>query len=124
MAEEEMKPNPQQAPTHDAQLAAENMTSGEEQVPSVDVDADYEASKAFSVSAVDRTPEGAKAAEAATAAKFEVGKPEETTSSAEPTGDPDAYRDMARDVNPRSNETSIDSDQLVKRATELGQPGK
>lgn len=121
---EELKPNPQQAPTHDAQLAAENMAAGEEEVPAVDVAADYEASKAFSVSQVDRTAEGAKAAEAATAPKFEVREPEETKSQAESTGDPDAYRDMAHDVNPRGQEHSINSDELVKKATELGKPGK
>ena len=120
---EEVKPNPQQAPTHDAQLAAENIAAGEEQAPQVDVAADYEASKAFSVSAVDRTQEGAKAAEAATAPKFKVQEPKEIKSQAEPTGDPADYRDMAKDVNPGAQEPSIDSDELVKKATELGKPG-
>jgi methylphosphotriester-DNA--protein-cysteine methyltransferase len=58
---EEVKPNPSEATTHDAQLAAENMASGEEKVQKVDLDADYEASKAFSVSEVDRKGGGAEA---------------------------------------------------------------
>ncbi len=98
---EELKPNPQQAPTHDAQLAAENIAAGGEQTPKVDVSADYEASKAFSVSAVDRTPAGAQAAESATASNFKVSEPEEKKSQAEPTSDPADYREMAKDVNPR-----------------------
>lgn len=121
---EELKPNPQQAPTHDAQLAAENMAAGEEPTPKVDVSADYEASKAFSVSAVDRTSEGANAAQSATAPKFEVKEPEETTFTAQPTGDPGAYREMAKDVNPRGEQPSLDSDELINKAKELGKPGK
>ena len=53
--------------TFDAQQIAENVEAGEQQVPQVDVSADYEASKEFSVSDVDRTGAGAKAAAAATA---------------------------------------------------------
>lgn len=98
---EEIKPDPQQAPTHDAQLASENIVAGEEQAPAIDVAADYEASKAFSVSAIDRTQEGAQAADAATAPKFEVREPEEKKSQAEPTSNPADYREMAKDVNPR-----------------------
>ncbi len=51
---EEIKPNPQEAPTQDAQLAAENILASEQKTITVDLDADYEASKEFSVSDVDK----------------------------------------------------------------------
>jgi len=97
---DEIKPDPKQAPTQDAQLAAENMISGQEKVPTVDTDADYEASKQYSVSDVDRTGEGAQAAEAATAPNFEVPKPEETKTETQSTGEPADYMEMAKDLSP------------------------
>lgn len=103
---EEVKPDPKQATTQDAQLAAERMASGEEQTPSVDTEGDYEASKEFSVSDVDKSGAGKEAAEAATAPKFEVSQPEETATVAASTGNPDDYREMAKDVNPRAQEKS------------------
>ncbi len=69
---DEIKPNPSQAPTHDAQLAAENMVSGEEKTPKVDFEADYQAAQQLSVSNIDRTGEGAKAAAEATAPEREL----------------------------------------------------
>ena len=54
---EQVQPNPKQAPTHDSQLAAENMVTGTEKAPEIDVNADYEASKSFSVSEIDRAKE-------------------------------------------------------------------
>lgn len=121
---EELTPDPQQAPTHDSQLAAESMAAGEEKKPQVDVDADYEASKAFSTSAIDNTEEGAKAAEAATASNFKVPEAKETNFTAESTGNPDDYRQMAKDVNPRAGEATADSDSLIKKAIEMGKPGQ
>ncbi|MBV8885054.1 MAG: hypothetical protein JO235_13805 [Chroococcidiopsidaceae cyanobacterium CP_BM_RX_35] len=56
---DEVKPDPKQATTQDAELAAEEMASSKEKMPTVDVDADYEASKQYSVSDIDR-PEAAK----------------------------------------------------------------
>ncbi len=73
---EEIKPDPSQALTQEGQLAAENIASGVEKAPTVDIEGDYEASKQFSVSEIDRTGEGAAAAEAATAPKFQVSNPE------------------------------------------------
>ncbi|MBW4635535.1 MAG: hypothetical protein KME30_27710 [Iphinoe sp. HA4291-MV1] len=58
---EEVKPNPSQD-SYDAQLAAENIASGEEKAPSVDAEKDYQAAQQFSVSDIDRTNKGAKAA--------------------------------------------------------------
>lgn len=97
MPEEEVKPDEKET-TQDAQLASDNMSSGKEKMPTVDMEADYEASKKMSVSDVDRTGAGAKEAEAATASDFEVPKQEGTKAKAEPTGNPDDYRDMAKDV--------------------------
>lgn len=95
---DEIKPDPKQAPTQDAQLAAENMTTGQEKAPTVDVEGDYEASKQYSVSDIDRTAEGEKAAEAATAPKLQVPQPEEKETAAPQTGNPDDYLEMAKDV--------------------------
>lgn len=52
---DEVKPDPKQATTQDAELAAEEIASGEEKASNVNVEADYEASKQFSVSDVDRS---------------------------------------------------------------------
>lgn len=119
MPEEEIKPNVQQAPTQDAQLAAENIASGEEKAPTVDMEADYQAAQQLSTSSIDRTPEGAKAASVATAPKFELSQPEQTTTTAQPTGNPDDYLEMAKDVNADAQEgVSNVSDDLVKKALE------
>ncbi|BAY18725.1 hypothetical protein NIES21_45770 [Anabaenopsis circularis NIES-21] len=120
-----IKPNPNEATTHDAQLAAENMASGEEKVQKVDFDADYAAAQQFSVSEIDRTPEGAAAAETATAPKLEVPEAEDRTTEAQPTGNPDDYLDLAKEVGGSRNEgVSNVSDDLVKQAIEKGQPKK
>ncbi|HEY9694089.1 MAG TPA: hypothetical protein V6D15_17950 [Oculatellaceae cyanobacterium] len=121
---EEIKANPTEAVTHEAQLAAENMATGVEEVPNVDIEGDYEASKAYSVSDVDRSSAGEVAAESATASNFEISQPEETTSQAQPTGNPNEFRDMAHDVNRRTEEPSASSDNLIDKAIEMGKPGK
>ncbi|MEC4983912.1 MAG: hypothetical protein SAJ37_13985 [Oscillatoria sp. PMC 1068.18] len=51
---EELKTSPEEASSHEAQLAAENMESGQEKTPEVDVEADYEAAKEYSVSEADK----------------------------------------------------------------------
>ncbi|HEY9849717.1 MAG TPA: hypothetical protein V6D28_09685 [Leptolyngbyaceae cyanobacterium] len=121
---EQIQPNPKEAPTHDSQLAAENMVTGTEKAPEIDVSADYEASKAFSVSEIDRSGEGAKAAEEATAPQFAVSQPQQSEFKAESTGNPDRYMDMARDVNPGGEDATNVSDDLVQKALEKGKPGK
>jgi hypothetical protein len=121
---EKVNPQPNQAPTHDAQLAAENMATGTEQMPAVDTEADYEASKAFSTSKIDRTGEGSQAAAAATAPKFEVKEAQETSSKAESTSNPNDYLDMARDVNPGAKEAGNIDDEMVKKALKKGEAGK
>lgn len=95
---EEIKPNVNQASTQDAQLAAESIASGQEKAQAVDFDADYAAAQQMSVSDIDRTGEGAKAAQEATAPEHQLSKPEETRTEAQPTGDPADYMDMAKDV--------------------------
>ncbi|MBD2776787.1 hypothetical protein [Iningainema tapete] len=119
MAEEKIQPNAQQAPTQDAQLAAERIASGEEKAPTVDMEADYQAAQQLSTSSIDRTPEGAKAATEATAPQQQVSQPEETKTTAQPTGNPDDYLEMAKDVNTSTQEGESNvSDDLVKKALE------
>ncbi|KAF3886273.1 MULTISPECIES: hypothetical protein [Nostocales] len=119
---DEIKPDASQAPTHDAQLAAENMVSGEEKTPKVDFEADYQAAQKMSVSDIDRTGEGAKAAAEATAPEHELRSSGETNTVAKETGNPDDYIDMAKDVNSSKTEAVTEvSDDLVKQALEKGQ---
>lgn len=123
MPEDTIKPNPNEATTHDAKLAAENMASGEEKLQQVDFDADYAAAQQFSVSEVDRTPEGAAAAEAATAPKLKVPEAEEKKTEAQPTGNPDDYLNLAKEVGgSRTEGVSNVNDDLVQKAIEKGQP--
>jgi len=122
---EEIKPNQSQAPTHDAQLAADNIASGEEKIPTVDMEADYQAAQRLSVSEIDRTGEGAKAAQEATAPKQEVSEPQQTTTQAQPTGNPSDYVDMAKEVAGSRNQGGTNvTDDLVEKAKEKGQPKK
>lgn len=52
---EELKVDPQQAVGQEAELAAQNMAEGKEQAPQIDVERDYEASKEYNVSDVDKS---------------------------------------------------------------------
>ncbi|MBW4685916.1 MAG: hypothetical protein KME40_12650 [Komarekiella atlantica HA4396-MV6] len=119
---DEVKPNVNEAPTHDAQLAADNIASGEEKAPTVDFDADYAAAQQFSVSEIDRTGEGSAAAQEATAPKQNVPKTEEVKTQAQPTGNPKDYADLAKEVGDSQTEgiTNV-SDDLVKKALEKGE---
>jgi len=76
---EELNVDPKQAVGQEAELAAQNMVEGTEKKPEIDVDADYEASKEYSVSDVDKNEAGAKAAASAS---------------------PNEFRQMAKDINP------------------------
>lgn len=80
--------------TYDAQQLTEDITAGEEKSPQVNVEADYERSKQFDVSEIDRTGAGAAAADAATSTSKQT-----TTSEAE-EGDPADFLKMAKDVTP------------------------
>ncbi len=124
MSEEQIKPNPMAASTQDGQLAAENMATGKEKLPTIDVDADYQAAQQFNVSDVDRTGTGADAAATATAHKFEMHEPETTKMVAESTSDPHDYMQMAHDITGSKSAAGNVSDDLVHRALEMGEPGK
>jgi hypothetical protein len=73
----------------DAQQMVEDIKAGEEKAPTVDVDADYELSKQFDVAEIDRTGQGAAAAES-------------LSGQAPASGDPSAFLDMAKQVTPDS----------------------
>ncbi|MER3432557.1 MAG: hypothetical protein C4288_03785 [Leptolyngbya sp. ERB_1_1] len=115
--------------TQDSQLMSEEIAAGDRPAPKVDVSADYEAAQEFSTSSVDKTGEGKKAAEAATAPHFEVHSAEETQLqsdhlASEPTGDPNLYKDMAHEVSPNAGSAGNVDDDLMNKAIELGQPGE
>ena len=97
----EIKPDMEDSASYDAQQVSEEITSGEHEAPQVDVSEDYERSKEYSVSGVDQGGAGAQAAEAATKPDFNVNAPGETEHESKATGNPDDYRDLAKDVNPR-----------------------
>ena len=119
---DEIKPDLNEATTHEAQLAAESIASGEEKAPKVDFDADYAAAQQFSVSEVDRTGAGAAAAEAATAPQYKTSKPEETKTQSQSTGNPDDFLELAKEVgnSPTQGVTNV-SDDLLKQAFEKGE---
>lgn len=106
---EEVKPNPNETSTQDAQLAAEQIATGVEKAPTVDVDADYAAAQQFSVSEIDRQGGGAMAAEKVTQPEYQVSDSEESKTTAQPTGDPADYMDMAKDANSPSKEINKES---------------
>ena len=119
----ELNANVSNLESHDAALAKEAIAEGEEKAQKVNVEADYEAAQQFSVSEVDRTGEGAAAAEVATAPKFKVSQPEETPIVAEPTSDPGDYMEMAREVSSAPSGAASVTDDLVEQALEMGKPG-
>lgn len=112
----------------DAELAKEAIAQGEEKVADINVAADYEASKQFSVSEIDKTKEGAQAAEAATASDRKLPQPDESLTAsntqAKSDADPADYREMARDVSQGTTGASNVSDDLVEKALEMGQPSE
>lgn len=111
------------AQTYDAKQVTEEIATGEQQAPSVNVEADYEASKKFSASELDKRGQGAEAAAAATAPEHELPQPEEPQRSAAVTGDPSNYREMAKEVGHQSTSGNV-SDDLVQKAIEKGQPAQ
>ncbi|MEH2265673.1 hypothetical protein [Nostoc sp.] len=122
---DEVKPNLTETSTHDAQLAADSIASGEEEAPKVNFDADYAAAQKFSVSEVDRTGKGAAAAEAATAPQYQISTPQETKTQSQSTGNPDDYLELAKEVgNSKTEGVASVSDELVQKALEKGQPKK
>ncbi len=108
--------------TFDAQQITENVEAGEQKLPTVDVSADYEASKEFSVSEVDRTSAGAKAAAAATKPQFDIPAPKDIATSADSSSKPEDFRAMAKEVRPAGAPGNV-TDDLVKKAIDRGTPG-
>lgn len=120
---EEIKPDPNQAVTQEAQLAAENMASGVEEAATVDFDADYAAAKQMSVSDIDHTEAGAQAAQEVTTPQLEIPQQQETKTEAQSTGNPSDYLDMAKDATASKQPVSNVSDDLIKKALDMGKPG-
>ena len=111
------------AQTFDAQQIAEDVATGEKKLPEVDVSADYEASKEFSVSEVDRRGAGSRAAETATAPKFNVSAPINPEVKTQGSGNRDEFLSMAKEMNPEAGEVGAVSDELLQKALDKGTPG-
>ena len=107
--------------TFDAAQITESVEAGEQKLPKVDVSADYEASKEFSVSEIDRTSAGAEAAAAATAPKFAIPAPKEIAMPTDSSGNPDDFRSMAKEIKPAGVPGNV-TDDLVQKAIDLGTP--
>ncbi|MEG4076296.1 hypothetical protein QUA30_27165 [Microcoleus sp. Pol14C2] len=107
----------------DAQQITENAEAGEQKLPTVDVSADYEASKEFSVSDIDRTGAGAQAAAAATAPKFPIPAAQDNSAKpADKSGNPNDFRSMAQEIKPAGTPGEV-TDDLMQKAIDLGTPG-
>ncbi|MEG3934328.1 hypothetical protein QT990_24265 [Microcoleus sp. T3_B1] len=118
----EINPEVNNIENFDAQQITESAEAGEQKLPTVNVSADYEASKKFSVSDIDRTGAGAEAAAAATAPKFDIPAPTEIPLPADSSGNPDAFRSMAHDITPAGTPGEV-TDDLIQKAIDLGTPG-
>jgi hypothetical protein len=115
---DEVKPIPNEASTHDAQLIAEQIVSGEQRAPNVDFDADYAKAQEFSGSDIDTSETAADISP-----QLEFTQLEETTIEAQPTGNPEDYLEMAKDVlTSREEAVTNVSDDLVQQALEKGKP--
>jgi hypothetical protein len=121
---DEVKVNSNEISNHDAQLLADNVAEGVEKAPKVDFDADYELAKEMSVSPIDNTEEGQKAAEAAVAPQYEMPEPEDMRVEPGVTGNPDDYMSMASEVGTRDEAVTNVNDDLLKKAFEMGTPGQ
>jgi hypothetical protein len=113
---DEVKPNPSEASTHDAQLVAESIVNGEAKAPEVDFNADYAAAQQLSQGVKVETP---------TKPENKTSQPEATKIAAQPTGNPDDYLQLAKEIGASKNEgvTEI-TDDLLQQALEKGQPKK
>lgn len=116
---EKVQPDPIEVQTHDAQLIAENIVAGEEKAPEVDFDADYDAAKAFSVGQLSRVDEEAAASDKGLNPQFQGFESSEPAPTLEQTSDPDGFRSMAKEVNPRIEGDKISSD----NSGQSGNPG-
>lgn len=84
----------------DAEQMNEDIEAGEMKRPEVNVESDYEKSKEYAVSDIDRSDAGSDAAQQATSPKMTMpDASSETKSEPGSTSNPDDYRDMAKEVN-------------------------
>ena len=123
MSESTTDLNAAQSQNYDAQQMIENIATGEEKAPKVNVEKDYEKSKELASSSIDRTNEGAEQARIATSSRYELSEPEMVETPTESTGDPDQFREMAKEVNPVQAKGNV-SDEMVKKAMDLGKPNE
>jgi hypothetical protein len=122
---EEIKPSVQEVSTHDAELIAENIEEGIEKPPTVNIDADYDAAQQLSVNPNAQTEQGAKALQETLAPNFKVPEPEEKELGTQVTGTPEDYMKMASEISSLPEDTGSNvSDDLVKKALEMGKPGQ
>ena len=105
---------------YDAQQTVEEIAVGDRKAPDVSVEADYEASKKFSVSPIDRTEDGAAAAKAVSTSQPGMPVSEVETSTPDTTGNPDDYKQMAQDASAAMPSIGNVSDDLVQKALNKG----
>jgi len=98
--------------TYDDKQLIEDIGSGEKKSSKVNIDADYEASKAYSSGV------SAEEAEALTAPMLEIPEPNSVELQPEASGDPSQFLAMARDLPTPSGSGNI-SDELVKKALNI-----
>ncbi|AFZ04441.1 hypothetical protein [Calothrix sp. PCC 6303] len=122
---EEIKPSVKEVSTHDAELIAENIEEGIEKAPTVNLDADYDAAQQISTNRNAQTEQGIKELEASLAPKFQVPEPEQKEAQTQATGTPEDYMKMASEMSAvTENSGGNVSDDLVKKALEMGKPGQ
>jgi hypothetical protein len=99
--------------TYDDKQLIEDIAVGQKESPRVDVEADYQASKAYSYGL------SAEAAAAVTAPMLEIPEPETPEPiKVEASGDPSQFLAMARDLPTTSHSGNI-TDELVKKALNI-----
>lgn len=102
----------------DAEMLKEAIAEGDTKDISVDVGADYAAAQDMSTGIVD-----AAEAEALGAPDFEVSTPAQVSVPTMSANDQIDYTDMAKDMNPSGAGAGNVTDDLVKKALDLGKPG-
>ncbi|MBM0740668.1 hypothetical protein JOY44_03380 [Phormidium sp. CLA17] len=102
----------------DAEMLKESIAEGDTKDLSVDVGADYAAAQGMSTGAV-----GAAEAEALVAPELEVSTPAEVAVPTMSANDQIDYTDMAKDINPAGSGAGNVTDDLVKKALDLGKAG-
>jgi hypothetical protein len=84
---------------YDAQQLVEEIAEGEQKAPKTNLDADYEAAKAYSTGKLSQPEADAQSEATSTTSQFSA--LEKTSSEAPATGNPEDYLQMARETNPR-----------------------